>query len=158
LILIPIISDSRTHNVSCWIAVQKSSSLTTLSLNRATRGIVIVQHSSRSVHSLSHSHQLYPTSLLLVLPRLSTLDQSTMALLLNSNPLLLCTIIVCYLFIISQASSSSLSSSKTLLDFLLITPARWYRPIHNTVILCRDYHSPILADRTQFREPLLVTV
>lgn len=158
MILIPILSQRRTRSVSYWSAVQNYSSLTSLSLNWATRGIVILQHSSRSVRSLSHSHLLYPTSLLLVLPRLSTLDQSTVALLFNSNPLLLCTIKVCYLFIISQAPNSSLSSSKTLLDFLLITPARWYRPIHNTVVLCRDYHSPILADRTQVREPLLVTV
>jgi len=137
--------------------VQKYSSLPTLSLNRATHGVVILQRSLRSVHSLSHSHLLYPTSLLLVLPELSTLDPSTVASLFNSNPLLLCTITVCYLFTISQAPNSSLSSSKTLLDSLPITPARWYRQIHKSVVLYRDYHSPKQADRTQVKEPLLVT-
>lgn len=142
MILISILSGSRTHSVSCWVAVQKYSSLPNLSLNRATRGIVILQRSSRSVHSLSHSHLLYPTSLLLVLPKLLTLDPSTVASLFNSYPLLLRTITVCYIFTIFQAPNSSLSFSKTLLDFLLITPARWYHPFHNTVVLYLDYHSP----------------
>lgn len=133
-------------NAVCLIAMQKDSSLTTFSLNRSFCSALKVSTLTISLSSTLHD---FTSACPSGYPRL---DPSIVASFINFNPLHHSVL----LFTTPQSLNSSLLTSKTLFDSLLITPARLYRQIHNTVVLYRDYHSPKPADRIQVREPLLV--